>query len=113
MTVVVTRNVSSRMRGFLASSMLELAPGVYSGARLSVAVRERIWGVLEDWFPAEADASIVMVWRESGMPGGQAVRTLGVPPVDLVEIDGIVLTMRPIKGSDAEEESHYDMSEQD
>ena len=28
MTVVVARNVSPRVRGFLASAMLELAPGV-------------------------------------------------------------------------------------
>lgn len=95
MTVIVTRNVSARVRGFLASSMLELAPGVYCGARLSVAVRDRIWTVLKEWFPAERDASIVMVWREPKMPGGQAVKVLGVPPIDLVELDGIVLTMRP------------------
>lgn len=95
MTVIVTRNVSDRVRGFLSSSMLELGPGIYTGARLSVAVRSRIWGVLEEWFPAEREASIVMVWREPKLPGGQAVRTLGVPPVSLVEMDGLVLTMRP------------------
>lgn len=93
-TVVVTRNVSDRIRGFLASSMLELAPGVYTGARVSPAVRDRIWTVLEDWFGAEVEASIVMVWDEPQMPGGQQVRTLGVPPVELVELDGMVLTMR-------------------
>lgn len=96
MTVVVTRNVSDRIRGFLASSMLELAPGVYSGARLSPAVRDRIWSVLEDWFLAEADASIVMVWQDASMPGGQSVRSLGTPPVDLVEFDGVVLTKRQL-----------------
>jgi|SRR5690606_14552162 len=101
MTVVVTRNVSDRIRGFLASSMLELAPGVYSGSRLSVAVRERIWSVLVDWFPAERDAGIVMVWREPRMPGGQAVRTLGIPPVSLVEVDGLVVTVRAVPASDA------------
>ena len=29
MTVVVTRDVEARYRGFLASAMLEIAPGVY------------------------------------------------------------------------------------
>jgi CRISPR-associated protein Cas2 len=96
MTVVVTRNVSDRIRGFLASSMLELAPGVYSGARLSPAVRDRIWSVLEDWFFAEADASIVMVWQDASMPGGQSVKSLGTPPVDLVELDGVVLAKRQL-----------------
>lgn len=95
MTLVVTRNVSDRMRGFLASSMLELAAGVYSAPRLSVAVRGRIWDVLQDWWPYEKDASVIMLWAESSTPGGQAVRTLGSPPIDLVEIDGIVLARRP------------------
>ncbi len=94
MTVVVTRNVSQRMRGFLASLMLELAPGVYSAPSQSPAVRERMWKVLVEWFYAERDASVVMLWREPALPGGQAVRTLGVPPIDLVEIDGLVLSRR-------------------
>ena len=94
MMMIVTRNVSDRVRGFLASSMLELAPGVYSAPRHSPAVRERIWGVLHDWFILEKDASIAMVWAEHTMPGGQAVKTLGVPPVELVEVDGLVLTKR-------------------
>lgn len=94
MTVVVTRNVSQRTRGFLASSMLELAAGVYSSPRLSAAVRDRIWTVLEAWWPYEEDASIIMVWAEKNVPGGQAVNTLGTPPIDLVEIDGIVLARR-------------------
>lgn len=96
MTVVVTRNVSDRVRGFLASSMLELAPGVYSASRVSPAVRERIWTVLSDWFPAEAAASIVMVWADNQLPGGQSVQVLGVPPVALVELDGMILTRRAI-----------------
>lgn len=94
MTVVVTRNVSGRVRGFLASVMLEVAPGVYSAPRISPAVRERVWTVLADWFPNEADASIVMLWQERDMPGGQAVRVLGSPPIDLVEADGLIVARR-------------------
>lgn len=96
MTIVVTRNVSDRTRGFLASSMLELAAGVYSAPRLSAAVRERLWGVLVAWWPYETDASIIMVWADSQFPGGQVVRVLGAPPVQLVEVDGIVLAKSPI-----------------
>lgn len=95
MTVVATRNVSARVRGFLASVMLELAPGVYSAPRISPAVRERIWQVLAEWFPNETEASIVMVWAERDMPGGQAVRVLGAPPIEFVEVDGLVLARRP------------------
>jgi len=94
MTIVVTRNASGRMRGFLASSMLELAPGIYTGARLSVAVRERIWAVVEDWFPMERDSSVIMLWADPSVPGGQVARWLGSPPLDLVECDGMVLTRR-------------------
>ena len=95
MTLVVTRNVSDRMRGFLASSMLELAPGVYSAPRISPAVRERIWTVLADWFGYEREASVVMVWADPSMPGGQSVRTLGLPPIEMVEIDGLIVSRRP------------------
>ena len=99
MTIVVTRNVTERMRGFLASSMLEIAPGVYSAPRISVAVRDRIWNVAVSWFPHEQNASIVMVWQEPQKPGGQAVKILGDPPVELVELDGIVLTKRSAESS--------------
>lgn len=95
MTVVVTRNVSDRMRGFLASSMLEIGPGIYSAPRISPAVRNRIWLVLEDWFDEHQETSVVMVWYDSQKPGGQSVRTLGAPPVELEEVDGLVLARRP------------------
>ena len=42
MTVIVTRNVEPRYRGFLASAMLEIAPGVYVAPDLSSGVRERV-----------------------------------------------------------------------
>lgn len=95
MTVVVTRNVSARVRGFLASAMLELAPGVYSAPRISTAVRDRVWGVLEDWFPGEQDASLIMIWQERDVPGGLAARTLGSPRIDFVNVDGLILARRP------------------
>ena len=50
MTVVVTRNVVDRFRGFLASCMLEVAPGVYTAPRMNAAVRNRVWLVMEEWF---------------------------------------------------------------
>lgn len=94
MTVAVTRNVSLRVRGFLASTMLEIAPGVYSAPRLSPAVRERVWKVLCGWFMAEVDASIVMIWADTNQPGGQNVRVLGLPPVKFIDLDGLVITYK-------------------
>ncbi len=96
MAVVVTRNVSARVRGFLASVMLEVAPGVYSAPRISPTVRTRIWNVLKDWFPNEQDASIVMLWQERDMPGGQAVCVLGSPPIRFVDVDGLMLSCRQV-----------------
>lgn len=94
MTVVVTRNVRDRIRGFLASTMLELSPGVYTAPRISPAVRQRIWDVLDDWYQYETDASIVMLWADNSLAGGHAVKVLGSPPVELVEIDGLITARR-------------------
>ncbi len=44
-----------------------------------------------------------MLWYEPSMPGGQQVRVLGSPPLDLVELDGVVLTRRPLPSEPAEE----------
>lgn len=94
MTVTVTRNVAPRIRGFLASSMLEVGPGVYCGVRLSKAVRERIWEVLQAWFEPDGNSSIVMVWQDGGAVAGMKVATLGVPPVEIVDWDGLFVTYR-------------------
>ena len=50
MTMVVTRDVESRYRGFLTSVMLEVAPGVYVAPDLSAGVRQRVWDVIESWW---------------------------------------------------------------
>lgn len=93
MTVVVTTNASGRTRGFLASCMVQIAPGIYTSPRMSCAVRERVEAVLGEWFCAESpDASIVMLWADGTLPQGQGVLTLGSPPYSLVEYDGIILS---------------------
>lgn len=97
MTVIVTRNVSARVRGFLASVSLEMAPGVYTAPRLSPPARERIWEVLTDWFPRETEASIVLIWNDRQAVGGLGVRTLGVPPVSITEVDHLLLARRPAR----------------
>lgn len=74
MTVIVTRNVEDRYRGFLTSCMLEIAPGVYTGPRMSVSVRERVWRVLGEWHAGLRRGSIIMTWREPSVAGGQGVK---------------------------------------
>ena len=101
MTIVVTRNVSLRMRGFLASCMCEIAPGVYTAPRLNKAARERIWQVLTEWFEwEEDDAGIVMTWPDSKQRGGQTVWVLGGPKIQLLELDEIYLARRDLSAKD-------------
>jgi CRISPR-associated protein Cas2 len=96
MTVVVTRDVEPRFRGFLASVMLEIAPGVYTGPRMTKGVRERVWEVLATWFGNLGGGCIVMTWRDPEAPGGQAIRLLGEPPKTLADVDGVLLVKREL-----------------
>jgi CRISPR-associated protein Cas2 len=91
MTVLVTRDVEDRYRGFLASAMLEIAPGVYTAPELSAAVRERVWTVVSGWHATLGRGSIVMTWRDPAAPGGQGIRSLGTPPYRLVDAGGVML----------------------
>ncbi len=105
MVVIVTRNVPDRYRGFLASCMLEIAPGVYTGPNMTKGVRERVWGVLEEWWSdLVPEASVVMTWRQDDAPGGQGLRELGLGPREFVDYDGAVLIRRELsqQGADAE-----------
>lgn len=96
MTIVVTRDVAARFRGFLASVMVEIAPGVYTHPRLSASVRERVWRVLSEWFGERPGSCIVMTWADKASAGGQGVRTLGSPPINLIDIDGFLLAQREL-----------------
>lgn len=94
LTVVVTRDVEARYRGFLTSIMLEVAPGVYVSPVMTAAVRTRVWTVLSEWWFALGRGSIVMVWREANMPGDLRIETLGEPPKEIVDADGVLLVKR-------------------
>jgi CRISPR-associated protein Cas2 len=94
MTLLVTRDVEDRYRGFAASIMLEIAPGVYVAPELSAGVRERLWTVVEGWWSQLRRGSVVLVWREPKKPGGLAIRSLGDPPKEIVDADGILLLKR-------------------
>lgn len=93
MTVVVTRDVAERMRGFLASVMPEPAPGIYTAAALSRGVRERIWAVLSDWHGQTGAGSVVMIWRDDKAPGGLGLLSLGTPPRRLADLDGVLVSV--------------------
>lgn len=93
-TMVVTRDVEDRYRGFLTSVMLEVAPGVYVSPRMSQGVRERVWSVLTDWWVSLGRGSLVMVWRDSSAVGNLRIETLGEPSKDIVDADGVLLVKR-------------------
>lgn len=94
MSMVVTRNVQSRYRGFLTSLMLEVAPGVYVAPDLSASVRTRVWKVLAAWWATLGTGSVVLVWRDPKAVGKLRIETLGEPPKEIVDADGILLLKR-------------------
>ena len=94
MCVIVTRDVPARFRGFLASCMLEIAPGVYTQPDMSAAVRERVWTVLCDWWSYYSQGSLVMTWAALNEPQRQGIEVLGEPAKDLIEYDGLFLVRR-------------------
>ena len=98
-TVVVTRDVEDRYRGFLGSIMLELAPGVYAQARVSAGVRDRVVAVLSDWHGQLRRGSIVVCWAETSGHGGLGLRTFGEPPKTIVTHDMMLLVRRALTES--------------
>ena len=93
-TVVITRDVEARYRGFLTSVMLEVAPGIYVSPQLSAGVRDRIWDVVSDWWSTLQRGSLVMIWRDTGAPGNLRIETLGEPAKEIVDADGVLLLKR-------------------
>ena len=91
MTVVVTVNVEGRYRGFLASAMLEVAPGVYTSPDMTAGIRERVWEVLSGWYSQLGQGSIVMTYRDPAAVGGQSIRMLGEAPKEIVDAEGVYL----------------------
>ena len=94
MTVVVIRDVADRYRGFLASIMPEVGPGLFVAPELSRGVRKRIWAVLADWWDGMLGGSILMAWKDDSAPGRLGLLTLGLPPRTLVDLDGALLVRR-------------------
>lgn len=98
LTVVITRDVEDRYRGFLGSAMLELAPGVYAQPRMSAGVRGRIWEVMEDWHGRLRGGSVIMCWAEPAAAGGLGLATLGEPPKEVVTHEAVLLVRRGSSG---------------
>jgi CRISPR-associated protein Cas2 len=91
MTVLITRDVADRFRGFAASIMPEVAPGVFVAADLSRGVRERMWNVLAGWWDGMPGGSILLVWRDDNAAGRLGIQSLGLPVRTLADLDGVLL----------------------
>ncbi len=97
MTLAITRNVPGRFRGFLASCMLEVGPGVYAAPHLRKAVRERLWRVMLDWAGQVPEGGgVMLMWRDREAPSGLSIRTLGWPKTEIVSHEGIWLSQRDL-----------------
>jgi CRISPR-associated protein Cas2 len=94
MTVIVTRDVAARFRGFLSSCMLEIAPGVYTAPKMNRAVRERVWAVMEEWFGELGGGGIVMTWLEPLAHGGQQIAVLGSASYELHQCNDVFLARK-------------------
>jgi len=91
-TVVITRDVEDRYRGFLGSIMLELAPGMYAQPRLSAGVRGRVLG----GYGQLRRGSIVVCWAEPSGNGGLGLRTFGEPPKTIVTHNAMLFVRRAL-----------------
>ena len=94
MTIVITRDVADRYRGFLSSIMPEIGPGVFVSPELSRGVRERLWHVLSNWWDDMPGGSMMLIWKDDTAPGRLGLLTLGLPPRTLVDLDGVLLVRR-------------------
>ncbi len=99
LSVIVTRDVEDRYRGFLSSVMLEVSAGVYISPRLNPGVRSRIWEVMQDWHSHLCRGSVLMIWSAPDEPGGVGLRILGEPPRALSVVDGLLLVRRTKQAS--------------
>lgn len=92
LTVIVTRNVEDRYRGFIRSAMLEVSAGIYISPRLNRDARDRLWEVIEKWYQELRRGSIIMIWRDKNASGNVGIRVLGETPKEFIETDGFILT---------------------
>lgn len=97
MTIIVTRNLPGRFHGFLASCLLEVAPGVYATPRLRKAVRERLWTVMSNWISEiPDDGGLLLVYPDKSAPSRIGMASLGWPKRDFIDLDGLWLAQSPL-----------------
>ncbi len=94
MTVIITRDVEERYRGFILSCMPEIAPGIYASANLNQGIRERLWFVVSDWHRQAGRGSISMIHEEKTSPSGLHIKSVGEPAKELIDFDGFYVSLK-------------------
>ncbi len=92
LTLIVTRDVEARYRGFLRSAMLEVVAGIYVSTQLNVDARDRLFLVLENWYKDSMRGSIVMIWRDKDESSDIGLHQLGTTRKEICDVDGFLLT---------------------
>lgn len=93
MLIVVTENVSPRLRGRLAVWLLEVRAGVYIGD-VSRKVREMIW---QQIMVLAEEGNVVMAWATNNESGFD-FQTLGENRRIPVDLDGIrLVSFKPLE----------------
>lgn len=95
LTLIVTRDVEPRYRGFLRSVMIEITACIYVSPQLNRDARDRVWDVLTHWHETLHRGSIIMIWRDKGASGNIGFRVLGDMPKQFCDADGFLLTRLP------------------
>ena len=54
--------------------------------------------LIESWWWSLGRGAIVMVWRDVTASGNLRIETLGEPPKEIVDADGVLLLKRKLKG---------------
>ena len=82
-------------------------PGVYVAPNMTRRVRERVWEVMIEWHEfLPPDGGVLMTFSDNSAVGGQAILSLGLPKLDLVDVDGFWLMRMPKDQRAADKPSH-------
>lgn len=92
LTLIVTRDVEPRYRGFLRSAMIEIAAGIYVSPRLNRDARDRVWEVISRWHQTLRRGCIIMIWHDKDASGNIGLRVLGDTTKQFCDVDGFLLT---------------------
>lgn len=96
-TILVTRNAPDRFRGFLASCMLEVAPGTYLSPDMTKSVRGRVWDILVSWQEAlPEDGGLLLLWPDKHAPSGVGMSFIGFPKKEIVQYQELWLVRDPL-----------------